>query len=120
MKRSSTAVTSAEVSLTPAMYAILLSLASGPRHGLGIMDDVEQRTDGETVLPIGTLYRSIARLCEAGLIAPTRPRRRTAEDPRRNYYAITGAGRLAWARETERLDRLMRWARGLRTLLRPV
>lgn len=107
--------------LTPTMYAILLSLAGGKRHGLGILDDVERRTEGDTVLPIGTLYRSITRLCDTGLIEPARPSRRAdaTTDPRRNYYVITNDGRLALSRETTRLDRLMRWARGLRPLIRP-
>jgi len=121
MKRTPTrAAPDAHASLTPAMYAILLSLAGGARHGLGIMDDVERRTDGDTVLPVGTLYRSIARLCEAGFIEPARAPRGRAGDPRRNYHVITDTGRLALSRETVRLDRLMRWARGLRALVRPV
>ena len=43
--------------LTPAVYQILLSLADGDRHGYGIMQEVDERTDGEIRLGPGTLYR---------------------------------------------------------------
>jgi DNA-binding PadR family transcriptional regulator len=102
-----------EISLTPAMFAVLLALASGERHGLGIIEEVERRTGGDMTLPIGTLYRSIARLYETGLIAPSRRRPSGPDDPRRNYYRITDRGRGALARETERLNRLVRWARAV-------
>lgn len=97
--------------LTPAMFAILLSLAAGPRHGLGISDDVERRTEGDTILPVGTLYRSLGKLCDLELIQPARPRRGEPTDPRHKYFSITAAGRLALGREALRLDRLVRWAR---------
>jgi DNA-binding PadR family transcriptional regulator len=100
------------------MFGILLVLASGERHGLGIIEEVEQRTDGNTTLSIGTLYRSIAHMCDARLIAPSRRRSSGPADPRRNYYRITDRGRQALAREVERLDRLVRWARATRTVPR--
>jgi len=105
-------------SLTPTMFGILLVLASGERHGLGIIEQVEQRTHGNATLSIGTLYRSIARMCDAGLIAPSRRRSSGSADPRRNYYRITERGRQALAREVERLDQLVRWARATRTVPR--
>jgi DNA-binding PadR family transcriptional regulator len=110
-----------DVTLTPAMFGILLALASSERHGLGIIEEVERRTQGETTLAIGTLYRSIARMCEDGLIAPARRRPvQESDDPHRNYYRVTDRGRHALAREVQRLDRLVRWARVLRALPRPV
>jgi DNA-binding PadR family transcriptional regulator len=95
------------------MFAVLLALADGARHGLGIIEEVEARTDDEITLAIGTLYRTISRLTQDGLIAPTR--RPSAEDnPRRNYYRLTDPGRAVLRRETQRLDRLARWARSVK------
>lgn len=102
-------------SLTPAAFGILLALAAQERHGLGIIDEVERRTGGKTTLSIGTLYRSIARMCDEGLIVPSRRRpAASADDPRRNYYRITERGRQALHREAQRLDRLVRWAHALK------
>jgi DNA-binding PadR family transcriptional regulator len=105
-------------SLTPTTLGILLALATDERHGLGIVEEVERRTAGETTLAIGTLYRSIAKMCGDGLIAPSR-RRADGDDPRRNYYRITERGRHALQRETQRLGRLVRWARTLKAVPRP-
>jgi DNA-binding PadR family transcriptional regulator len=105
-----------EPALTPAMFGILLAVATVDRHGLGIIEEIEHRTEGETTLAIGTLYRSIARLSEEGLIAPARRRPVGAEDDsRRIYYRITERGRRAMLREAQRLDRLVKWARHTRT-----
>jgi DNA-binding PadR family transcriptional regulator len=104
-------------SLTPATFGILLALAARERHGLGIIEEVERRTSGETTLAIGTLYRSIARMCDDGLIVPSR-RRGGDDDPRRNYYRITDRGRMALEREALRLDRLVRWARTVKSVPR--
>lgn len=112
-KRLPPSASEPDVALTPAMFAILLALAGGPRHGLGIADDVAAQTDGATVLPVGTLYRSIAALVDAGLIAPSAPPRGEAANPRRIHYALTGAGRQALDREAVKLTRLMRWVRGM-------
>jgi hypothetical protein len=54
--------------LTPAMFEILVALADGERHGYAIMQEVELRTEGKTRIGPGTLYRSIQRLMEDGLI----------------------------------------------------
>src|SRR5438045_5814197 len=74
-------------------FHILLSLSAGERHGYGIIQDIEAR--GETPVPdVGTMYRALARMVEAGLIeaAVRRPAPDTG-DERRNYYCITSAGR---------------------------
>ncbi len=92
-------------------FHILLSLASGERHGYGIIQDIEAR--GETSVPdVGTMYRALARMAEAGLIEATA--RRPApdrDDERRNYYRITGAGRRVARAEAQRLELLTRAAR---------
>src|SRR5829696_7161539 len=55
--------------LPPATFHILLALLDQDRHGYAIIQDVEERTDGELRLSAGTLYRSVARMVEQGLIA---------------------------------------------------
>jgi hypothetical protein len=65
--------------LPPATFHILLALADEDRHGYGIIQDVEARTGGELTLSAGTLYRSIQRMLEQGLLIETRePRRRSS------------------------------------------
>ncbi|MEX2282443.1 MAG: PadR family transcriptional regulator, partial [Gemmatimonadota bacterium] len=58
--------------LPPAAFHILLALSRGDRHGYGIIQDVEASTNGDVRLSPGTLYRTIQRLLEQGLI--TEPR----------------------------------------------
>ena len=92
-------------------FHILLSLASGERHGYGIIQDIEAR--GETSVPdVGTMYRALARMVDAGLIESSS--RRPAPDrgdERRNYYRITSAGRRVARAEAQRLELLTRAAR---------
>src|SRR5467141_652960 len=75
-------------------FHILLSLAAGERHGYGIIQDIEGRGDAP-VPDVGTMYRALARMVEAGLIqAAARRPAPDAADERRNYYRISEAGRL--------------------------
>ena len=98
--------------LPPATFHILLSLAEGDRHGYGIIQDVEQRTGGELRLSAGTLYRSIQRLLEQGLILESTRRPAPAEDDeRRRYYRLTAFGTAVARAETRRLADLVRMAR---------
>lgn len=103
--------------LTPAAVHILLALADEDRHGLGIVDEVERRTDGEVKLGPGTLYGTIKRMRRAGLIEEgTGPEER---DTRRRYYSITPAGRVAVHTEARRLERMVMTARQ-KSILGPV
>src|SRR4029077_8495582 len=108
-------ISTMDKSLTSATFGILLSLATQERHGLGIIEEVERRTAGETTLAIGTLYRSIAKMCDDGLIAPSGRRPASEDDPRRIYYRITERGRQALHREAQRLERMVRWARAMKS-----
>jgi DNA-binding PadR family transcriptional regulator len=98
-------------SLRPVEFHILLSVATGERHGYGIIQDIEAR--GEASVPdVGTMYRALARLVEAGLIeSAARRAAADAGDERRNYYRITEAGRRAAMTEARRLEALTRAAR---------
>jgi DNA-binding PadR family transcriptional regulator len=95
-------------SLTPTIFGILLARASGERHGVGIIEEVGQRTNGNTTLSIGTLYRSIARMCDAGLIAPVSMALIGSRRPAPQLISDHDRGCQALAREVERLNRLVR------------
>jgi DNA-binding PadR family transcriptional regulator len=97
--------------LPPATFHILLALLDTERHGYAIIQDVAQRTDGELRLSAGTLYRSIARMVEQGLIAETAKRRTAADDERRRYYRVTAFGTAVARAEMRRLAQLVRLAR---------
>ena len=102
--------------LPPATFHILLALSEGDRHGYAIIQDIEARTGGELRLSAGTLYRSIARMVEQGLITETTHRRTADDDERRRYYRITPFGTAVARAEMGRLTDLVRLARaaGLR------
>jgi len=98
--------------LPPATFHILLSLADGDRHGYAIIQDVEARTGGELILSAGTLYRSIQRMLEQGLLVETRERPAPKnDDERRRYYRITPFGTSVAKAEARRLTELVRMAR---------
>jgi DNA-binding PadR family transcriptional regulator len=102
---------SALLPLPPATFHILLALATDDRHGYGIIQDVESRTGGDLRLSPGTLYRTIQRLLEQGLIVEPKRRSSSLEDPRRRYYRITPFGTAVARAETRRLTHLVRLAR---------
>jgi DNA-binding PadR family transcriptional regulator len=89
--------------LTPAVLHILLALSTEERHGYGIMKQVESESGGKVKMGPGTLYGSIGRMMDAGLIRESDKRPDPdMVDERRIYYAITGAGRKALQAELER------------------
>jgi len=98
--------------LPPATFHILLALADEDRHGYAIIQEVEARTGGDLRLSAGTLYRSIQRMLEQGLLVETRDRPAPEEDDeRRRYYRITPLGKAVAKAEARRLDQLVRLAR---------
>ncbi len=98
--------------LPEATFHILLALADGDRHGYGIIQDIATRTDGALKLGAGTLYRSIQRMLEQGLLVETTERPTPADDDeRRRYYRLTGFGRSVAKAETARLMHLVSLAR---------
>jgi DNA-binding PadR family transcriptional regulator len=89
--------------LTPAVFHILLALSSGERHGYGIMKKVEKDSQGKVNMGPGTLYGSLGRMIEAGLIRESDKKIDTEMDhERRVCYKITGEGSKALAAELER------------------
>ena len=97
--------------LPPATFHILLALVEEERHGYAIILDVEARTEGKLRMSAGTLYRSIARMVEQGLIAETVRRRAVEDDERRRYYRITTFGTSVARAEMHRLTQLVRLAK---------
>jgi DNA-binding PadR family transcriptional regulator len=98
--------------LPPVTFHILLALADEDRHGYAIIKEVSQRTRGELTLSAGTLYRSIHRMLEQGLVVELRERPAPEEDDeRRRYYQITKFGIEAAKAESRRLAQLVKLAR---------
>jgi DNA-binding PadR family transcriptional regulator len=97
--------------LPPATLHILLALADEQRHGYAIIQDVEARTGGELRMSAGTLYRSVARMVEQGLITEIATRRVRTDDERRRYYRITSFGTAVARAELRRLAQLVKLAR---------
>lgn len=98
--------------LTPAVLNILLVLASGERHGYGIMREVREGTDGMIRLGPGTLYTAIKRLLDGGLIEESDERPDAdMDDQRRRYYRLTDFGQRVISAEVERLEGVVRKAR---------
>jgi DNA-binding PadR family transcriptional regulator len=94
--------------LPSATFHILVALSDADRHGYGIMQEVAQRTGGRTKLNPGTLYTTIQRLLEKGLIVELNERRDPEEeDERRRYYRLTPAGRRVAQLELARLTELV-------------
>src|ERR1700677_4073356 len=73
--------------LTPAVFHILLALFGKERHGYDIMQQVKADSGDTVKMGPGTLYGSLDRMIEAGLVA-----RGDTQDPRRIYYSLTALG----------------------------
>jgi DNA-binding PadR family transcriptional regulator len=97
--------------LPPATFHILLALMDQDRHGYAIIQDVEARTGGELRLSAGTLYRSIARMLQQGLVSEVARRRSDSDDERRRTYRLTTFGGTCARAEVRRLSELLRLAR---------
>ena len=102
--------------LTPATFHILLSLSDGERHGYAIMTEVAERTRGKVKLGPGTLYTSLKRLVETGVVEETGEHRSHGDDERRRYYKLTPHGRAVARAEARRLEEMLRLARTRRLI----
>lgn len=98
--------------LQTATFYILTALGEGELHGYAIIQDVAARTGGAVKLSAGTLYRSIQRMLEQGLIVETSVRPAPKDDDeRRRYYQITPFGSAVVRSELRRLQQLIKMAR---------
>lgn len=118
MRRDIEAEIAALLPLAPAFFHILIALGEGERHGYSIMQEVAARTGARVRLSPGTLYGSIKRMLEEGLIeeldsraVAARDAREKGGDERRRYYRLTTFGRRVAAAEAERISALLSQAR---------
>jgi DNA-binding PadR family transcriptional regulator len=93
--------------LSPAVFAILLSLAEREKHGYQIMKDAQLPDGGGVKLGPGTMYGSLDRMMRDGLVAESG----MSDDERRRFYKLTGHGQRVLAAELERLDLAVRAGR---------
>ena len=82
-------------------FWILTALASEPRHGYGVIQQVSALSDGEVILQAGTLYAALDRLAADGLVEVDREE--LVAGRARRYYRLTNGGASALVAETERL-----------------
>lgn len=106
--------------LTPAVLHILLVLADGERHGYAIAQEVEAISEGQVRMGPGTLYGSILRMAESGLLEEVTGQRRDDGAERRRYYRLTSFGRQVLALELDRLTAVMNVARRKQLLGAPL
>ena len=98
--------------LPTAAFHILIALADRDRHGYSIMQDVAARTGGAMQLSAGTLYSSIRRMLDQGLIEELEESPDpSSTDERRRYYRLAQMGRRVAAAEVARLNALVQQAR---------
>ncbi len=88
----------------PASLYVLLALADGPAHGLGVAENVAEFTDGSVLLGPGTLYRCLKDLTSSGLVerVPTP----NSDNPHRKYYGLTAKGTGELASAVQELSRV--------------
>lgn len=104
--------------LTPVALNILLALGDEERHGYGIGVEVKERTGGKMRLGPGTLYGSIKRMVDGGLIEESEGRAGGETDDgrggydagRRRYYRLTGFGERVLTAEIARLEDVVKTA----------
>jgi DNA-binding PadR family transcriptional regulator len=107
----------ANAPLTPAVLHILLALSTQERHGYAIMKQVESDSQGKVKMGPGTLYGSLGRMIDAGLICESDKKiDPKMDDERRVYYKITSLGRKALAGELQRYGEVVAVAREMRLL----
>ena len=94
------------------MFHILLALADGPLHGYAIMQAVEASAGADIRMGPGTIYGSLQRMEDAGLVRelPTRA------DGRRRVFGLQPAGRRALEAEAHRVARLATLVRAKRLI----
>ena len=95
--------------LTPAVFAVLLALAEGDKHGYAIMKEARTPQGGGIQMGPGTLYGTLERLMRDGLVEQSGG----SDDERRRYYRLKARGRMVIAAELERLQAVVKSGRAL-------
>jgi DNA-binding PadR family transcriptional regulator len=97
--------------LSVAALHIVLALLDGEMHGYALMRRVDEMSNGAVRLGPGTLYGTLSRLVDDGLIEETTDRSPRADSERRRYYELTAGGRATAVDELARLHALVRRTR---------
>lgn len=101
--------------LTPAVFYTLFSLAEGERHGYAIMQQAKLLSGGSFRMGPGTLYSTIQRLLDLGLIEETAEPAETEDpDSRRRYYRLSRNGKTLLEHDLQRMRSAVRLARDLK------
>jgi DNA-binding PadR family transcriptional regulator len=101
--------------LTPAVFFILFALADGEKHGYAIMQTVSRISDNQFRMGPGTLYTTIQRLLDLGLIEETENAGGQSDrESRRRYYKLTRTGKALLAADLSRMESVVRLARNKR------
>ncbi|MGF1598411.1 MAG: PadR family transcriptional regulator [Acidimicrobiales bacterium] len=94
--------------LPASVMQIIVALSGGEKHGYAIMREVEELSAGAVTMGPGTLYGSIKRMIDQGLLEETEQRPDPGlDDERRRYYRLTDLGHRVGAAENTRLRRLV-------------
>jgi DNA-binding PadR family transcriptional regulator len=94
------------------VFHSLLALADGPRHGYALAQEVEAASERRIRMGPGTLYGSLQRMQDEGLVeASPNPGDGGVHADRRRYYRLTGFGGAVLRAETERLAAAVQLAR---------
>ena len=96
--------------MTPAVFYVLFALADGEKHGYAIMQETSALSSGKFRMGPGTLYTTLQRLLDLGLIEEVEGGR-SGGDSRRRYYRLTGTGKSLLEAELGRMDSVVRLAR---------
>ena len=94
---------SSHLPMNPRDYLVLFCLQGGPRHGYGIISEVEDQSNGLVKMDPSNLYRGIRRLIREDLLEETEVSAPEADGVKRRYYSVTALGLLVVRTEAERL-----------------
>ena len=99
------------LALTAAVFYVLLSLSIKERHGYEILKYVAANSEGRVRLGPGTLYTTLKRMLDAGLISEliNRPEPEN-DDARRRYYKLSPRGRSALGTELSGMQHALKLA----------
>ncbi|HET7489972.1 MAG TPA: PadR family transcriptional regulator [Acidimicrobiales bacterium] len=99
--------------LPAASLHLVLALLDGENHGYALMRRVEELSGGGVKMGPGTLYGTLNRLLQDGLIVETTDRVPREDGERRRYYQLTADGRRVAGDEVARLRGLVSRLAGL-------
>lgn len=92
-EKSESSAVKAPFKVTPVVFHVLLAMSETDSHGYGIMQEVEERTGGSIRIAPGSLYFTLNRLLDAGMIVDGGAPDPAEDDARRKYYRLTDFGR---------------------------